>query len=48
MTKDEFVDEVLDGLAEPPKYFPSNVRLNKGYLEPHLILTLSNHLMLIC
>ena len=39
MTKDEFVDEVLDGLAQPPKYFPSNVHLNKeGYLESHLIL----------
>ena len=39
MTKDEFVNEVLDGLEEPPKYFPSNVHLNKeGYLEPHLIL----------
>ena len=39
MTKEEFVNEVLEGLGEPPKYFPSNVRLNKeGYLEPHLIL----------
>ena len=32
MTKDEFIDEVLDGLLEPPKYFPANVSLNKkGY-----------------
>ena len=32
MTKDEFVNEVLDGLLEPPKYFPANVSLNKkGY-----------------
>ena len=39
MTKEEFVNEVLDGLSEPPKYFPSNVHLNmEGYLEPHLIL----------
>mgnify|MGYP001262841916 CR=1 FL=1 len=39
ITKEEFVNEVLEGLGEPPKYFPSNVRLNKeGYLEPHLIL----------
>ena len=39
MTKEEFVNEVLDGLGEPPKYFPSNVHLNmEGYLEPHLIL----------
>ena len=29
MTKEEFVNEVLEGLGEPPKYFPSNVRLNK-------------------
>ena len=34
MTKDEFINEVLDGLLDPPKYFPSNVILNKeGYDE---------------
>lgn len=32
MTKEEFIKEVTDGLAEPPQYFPENVRLNKeGY-----------------
>ena len=39
MTKDEFVNEVLDGLLEPPKYFPANVSLNKkGYPESEQIL----------
>ena len=39
MTKEEFVKEVLDGLLDPPKYFPSNVELNKnGYLESQIIL----------
>ncbi len=32
MTKSEFVSELLDGLAEPPAYFPLNVKMNKeGY-----------------
>ena len=32
MTKDEFVQEVTDGLAPPPLYFPLNVKMNKeGY-----------------
>jgi hydroxyacylglutathione hydrolase len=32
MTKSEFVEELLDGLAEPPAYFPLNVKMNKeGY-----------------
>jgi hydroxyacylglutathione hydrolase len=32
MTKEEFVEEVTDGLLPPPKYFPLNVQLNKeGY-----------------
>ena len=39
MTKDEFINEVLDGLLDPPKYFPSNVLLNKkGYDESDKIL----------
>ena len=39
MTKEEFVKEVLSGLLDPPKYFPSNVELNKsGYLESQIIL----------
>ena len=32
MTKEEFVEEVTDGLMPPPAYFPLNVKLNKeGY-----------------
>jgi rhodanese-related sulfurtransferase len=32
MTREEFIQEVTDGLAPPPAYFPENVRLNKeGY-----------------
>ena len=32
MTKEEFVQEVTDGLLPPPAYFPLNVKLNKeGY-----------------
>ena len=30
MTKDEFVQEVTDGLLPPPGYFPMNVAMNKG------------------
>ena len=39
MTKDEFIREVLDGLLDPPKYFPDNVMLNKeGYDESDKII----------
>ena len=39
MTKDEFIKEVLDGLLDPPKYFPDNVMLNKrGYDESDEII----------
>ncbi len=32
MTKEEFINEVTDGLAAPPAYFPMNVKMNKqGY-----------------
>ncbi len=32
MTKDEFIDEVTEGLLPPPQYFPLNVKMNKeGY-----------------
>lgn len=33
MTKEEFINEVIDGLLPPPVYFPLNVKLNKegGY-----------------
>ena len=32
MTREEFIEELLDGLTEPPGYFPQNVLMNiKGY-----------------
>ncbi|MAZ26197.1 MAG: MBL fold metallo-hydrolase [Cytophagaceae bacterium] len=32
MTKEEFIQEVTDGLLPPPQYFPLNVKMNKeGY-----------------
>lgn len=32
MTKEEFIDELLDGILPPPQYFPKNAMLNKqGY-----------------
>jgi hydroxyacylglutathione hydrolase len=32
MSKETFIQEVLDGLSDPPKYFSDNVKLNKhGY-----------------
>jgi len=30
MTRDEFIDAILDGLAQPPQYFPKNVKMNQG------------------
>ena len=39
MSKEEFISEVLDGLADPPKYFAENVRLNQeGYKEVDSLL----------
>ena len=39
MTKKEFVNEVTKGLSSPPKYFPSNVELNKeGYEDVSTII----------
>ena len=39
MTKNEFIHEVLEGLLDPPKYFPSNVMMNKeGYDESNEVL----------
>ena len=39
MTKDEFIRDVLNGLLDPPKYFPDNVMLNKkGYDESDEII----------
>ena len=39
MTKSEFIDEVLEGLDLPPKYFPLNVSMNKnGYDDSKEVL----------
>ena len=39
MTKGEFINEVTKGLSSPPKYFPSNVELNKeGYEDVSTII----------
>jgi len=39
MTKEEFISELLDGLALPPAYFPQNVQMNiDGYQSLDLIL----------
>ena len=42
MTKEEFINKVTKGLSSPPKYFPSNVELNKkGYQDVSTILNKS-------
>ena len=42
MTKQEFINEVTKGLSSPPKYFPSNVELNKkGYEDVSTIINKS-------
>lgn len=39
MTKEEFINEVTDGLAPPPAYFPLNVQMNKeGYESIDVVL----------
>jgi glyoxylase-like metal-dependent hydrolase (beta-lactamase superfamily II)/rhodanese-related sulfurtransferase len=39
LSKAEFIEQVTDGLTEPPKYFPLNVKLNKqGYSSIDQIL----------
>lgn len=42
MTKEEFIKELIDGLTEPPGYFPQNVMMNiKGYDSFDTILSKS-------
>tara|TARA_A200000113_G_scaffold201789_1_gene195760 strand:+ start:1595 stop:2977 length:1383 start_codon:yes stop_codon:yes gene_type:complete len=42
MSKEEFINEVTKGLSSPPKYFPSNVELNKdGYEDVSTIINKS-------
>ncbi|KGO88422.1 beta-lactamase [Flavobacterium rivuli WB 3.3-2 = DSM 21788] len=39
MTRDEFIDELLDGLGSPPAYFPQNVLMNsQGYQSLDTVL----------
>lgn len=39
MTREEFIEEVTDGLLPPPQYFPLNVKMNKeGYEDIDTIL----------
>ena len=39
MTRQEFVQEVTEGLLPPPQYFPLNVKMNKeGYDDIHEVL----------
>jgi hydroxyacylglutathione hydrolase len=40
LTRESFIEAVLDGLGDPPKYFPSNVKMNKeGYEDIDTILS---------
>ncbi|WP_397363031.1 rhodanese-like domain-containing protein [Olleya sp. R77988] len=42
MTKEEFIAELLDGLSEPPGYFPQNVMMNiEGYESFDKVMTKS-------
>ena len=44
MTKEEFINEVIDGLTAPPAYFPQNVKLNKeGYKDSEDVLMKSKN-----
>lgn len=44
MTKEEFIQEVTDGLLPPPAYFPLNVKLNKkGYISIDKVLAKSDN-----
>jgi len=44
MTKDEFIAELLDGLKEPPGYFPQNVMMNiQGYESFDKVMTKSQN-----
>ncbi|MGX1927795.1 MBL fold metallo-hydrolase [Flagellimonas sp. 2504JD4-2] len=39
MTREEFIEEVTDGLLPPPQYFPLNVKMNKeGYEDIDAVL----------
>jgi len=45
LSKETFVDKLLDGLEPPPKYFPSNVKMNKeGYTDIDKIISMNKAL----
>jgi len=44
MTREEFVQEVTDGLLPPPQYFPLNVKMNKeGYADIDQVIEQGSH-----
>ena len=44
MSKEEFIEEVTDGLLPPPAYFPLNVKLNKeGYQDIDQVISKGTH-----
>ncbi len=46
MTREEFIQEVTDGLAPPPMYFPLNVKMNKeGYEDIDDVLARGTQLL---
>ena len=43
MSKEEFIEELLDGIMPPPQYFPKNVKMNKeGYESIDSVLQTGN------
>ncbi len=43
MTKDEFVNEVLEGISPPPQYFAKNAKMNQnGYSDLDQVLSTGN------
>lgn len=46
MSREEFIEEVTDGLLPPPQYFPLNVKMNKeGYEDIDTIIERGTHAM---
>jgi glyoxylase-like metal-dependent hydrolase (beta-lactamase superfamily II)/rhodanese-related sulfurtransferase len=46
MTREEFIEEVTDGLLPPPQYFPLNVKMNKeGYDDIDEVIKRGSHAM---
>ncbi len=44
MTREEFIQEVTDGLLPPPLYFPHNVKMNKeGYQDIEEVIKRGSH-----